>query len=188
MEPVFFMHEQLENDRYHRFVSLLTRNDQALRRFVRTLVSTRDQMDEVVQDTALECWRKFADFEGDGTEKQPDEFIRWACVIARYKVLSRNRDKARDRLVFRDEIVSQLADLSLANLPDRDVEMQAVKDCLAEMDREPRRLLLSVYSPHDSIAKIARESDQRARGLYGRLNALRKLLLACVKRRLLELE
>ncbi len=182
------MNQNENDDRYDKFVGLLTRNDQALRRYIRSLVSSWDMMEDVLQDTALECWKKFSDFEGDGSAKQPDEFIRWACVIARYKVLSRHRDSARERLVFREEIVSQLADLSFDQLEDRDEEMQAVKHCLAKMESEPRRLLLSVYCPGDSIAKIAKESDQQARRLYGKLNALRRALLTCVKQRMIEME
>ena len=173
-------------DRYNHFVSLLTRNDQSIRRFVRSLLPSPQDVDDVVQDTALECWRKFSDYESGGAEKQPDEFIRWACVIARYKVLSRQRDLSRDRLVFRENVVAQLADSALDQIDQRESELRWVDECLAELDSELRRLLLSVYRQGDSIARIAKETDQQARRLYTKLNGLRKILLQCVERKMVE--
>ncbi len=42
-----------QEERYKRFVTLLTRNDQAIRRFVRSLLPSQEGVDDAVQDTAL---------------------------------------------------------------------------------------------------------------------------------------
>jgi len=172
--------------RYHQFVELLTGNDQAIRRFVRSLLPSRDGVDDVVQDTALECWKKFSDFEPSSPQDAVGDFARWACVIARYKVLSRHRDRTRDRLVFRETVVTQLAATAMENLEQCESERRAIDRCLMEMNDEQRRLVLSVHSPGESIARIADETGQKARRLYSKVNALRKLLLACVEQKLAE--
>lgn len=46
---------------YGQFVSLLTRHDQEIRRFVRSLVPSREGVDDVMQKRRLECWKKFSD-------------------------------------------------------------------------------------------------------------------------------
>ena len=170
--------------RYSEFVGLLARNDQAIRRFVRSLLPSREGVDDVVQETALECWKKFSDFTPESSEAKSDEFVRWACVIARYKALSWQRDKARDRLVFRESVVEKLATMAMESIERRDEERQAVEVCLGEMQDEQRRLVLSVHTPGESVARIAKETSEKARRLYSKINVLRRLLLDCVQQRL----
>ncbi|RMG40522.1 MAG: RNA polymerase factor sigma-70 [Planctomycetota bacterium] len=189
--------------RYERFMALLAHSDAALRRFVCALMPDREGVDDVLQETFLECWKRFADFRatagsertGDRTGNVPatsagrdeqSQFLRWACVIARYKVLSHQRDTARRRRVFRDAVIERLAEEALETLPRYEAERTAVERCLSSLPESQRRLLLAVHTPGDSIARIAAESGQNARRLYSRVNALRRQLLDCVKRRLEE--
>ena len=167
--------------RYGEFVSLLARHDQSIRRFVRSLLPARDGVDDVMQETALECWRKFDDFAPAGSETASAEFIRWACVIARYKVLSWQRDQIRDRLVFRENVIEQLAQDAIENLDQHEHEKAAVATCLQKLNDDQRRLVLSVYSPGQSIARIAAETGEKARRLYTQLNAVRRQLLKCLQ-------
>ena len=170
--------------RYNEFVGLLARHDQAIRRFIRSLLPAREGVDDVMQETALECWKKYDDFTPHDAEQAVDEFIRWACVIARYKVLSWQRDQARDRLVFREGVVEQLAAVAMEQLDKQVVERRAIESCLSKMQEDQRRLLLSVHSPGESIAQLAADTGEKARRLYSKVNVLRKRLLACVEQRL----
>lgn len=179
-KPTQLDHSERES-RYNEFVGLLARHDQSIRRFVRSLLPSREGVDDVMQEMALECWRKFSDFSPSRPEDAVDEFIRWACVIARYKALSWQRDKAKDRLVFRESVVELLAQAAMENLGQQELERQAIESCLAKLPDEQRRLVLSVHSPGESIALIAAETGERARRLYSKVNVLRKLLLECVQ-------
>lgn len=145
---------------YNLFVSLLARHDLAIRRFVRSLLPSREGVDDVMHDTALECWKKFSDFTGQSSENAPDEFIRWASVIARFKALSWQRNRSRDRLVFRESVVHQLAQTAMAYLDHRETERQAIELCLSELQDDQRRLVLSIDSPGQSIAQIAAETGE----------------------------
>lgn len=169
--------------RYNQFVALLTRHDLSIRRFIRSLLANRDAVEDVVQETALECWRKFDDFalQNSGHE---DEFVRWACVIARYKALSWQRDQGRDRLVFRDSVVDALATSAMTRLERREDERQAMERCLAKLGRSQRQLVLSVHSPGQSVTSIAKKTGQKARRLYYQLNVLRTSLQRCVEEQL----
>lgn len=169
---------------YNEFVGLLARHDQAIRRFVRSLLPSREGVDDVMQETALECWKKFADFRPNDPSGAVDEFIRWACVIARYKALSWQRDKSRDRLVFRDSVVDMLAESAMSNLDAQEQERKAIENCLAKLQDDQRRLVLSVHSPGESVALIAAQTGEKARRLYSRVNVLRKKLLECTQQQL----
>ncbi len=168
--------------KYAEFVGLLTRQDQVLRRFVRAMLPSREGVDDVLQETALECWKKFADFSPDSPDTVGDEFARWACVIARYKAMSWQRDKARDRLVFRENVIERLATGALEHMERHAEERSAVDCCLKKLGEEERSLVLSVYSPGQSVASIAAQTGEKSRRLYSRLNALRKQLVDCVQR------
>ena len=169
---------------YDEFVVLLTRNDLAIRRFVRFLLPTSEGVDDVVQETALECWKKYSEFQPVGDAQE--EFARWACVIARYKAMSWQRDRSRDRLVFHDAVVEQLSQDALDIALSSSERQLAVEKCLDELPADQRRLVLSVHATGDSVAKIARETGQKSRRLYSTINSLRALLLTCVQRRLAE--
>ena len=96
-----------DKDHHEAFVELFTAHEQALRAFVRTLVPTWHDADEIVQEVALTAWRKFGEFE-IGTS-----FISWVCMIARFKALSYRRKMARDKLSFNRELMELMADESL---------------------------------------------------------------------------
>lgn len=168
---------------YNQFVALLARHDVAVRRFVRKLLPSSDGVDDVMQETALECWKQFATFQGDKSGEEND-FVRWACVVARYKALSWQRDHARDRLVFRESVIEKLAQSAVGSSDDFEAEQSAIQSCLSKMPREQRLLLLSVHTPGASVAQIAKGTGTNARKLYSQLNALRTQLLRCVQNRL----
>ena len=169
---------------YHEFVGHLTRSDRVIRRFVSTLLPNSDAIDDVVQETALECWRRFDDFVPTNDSESAADFGRWACVIARYKALSWQRNRSRDRLVFREDVMEKIADTGLQHLPAIDDEQAAIEKCLQTLSPEQRRLVLSVHAPGESIAKIATETGDNARRLYRQLNTLRQQLFRCVQHRL----
>lgn len=169
---------------YSEFVALLARSDPSIRRFVRSLLPSSCNVDDLMQEIALECWKKFPSFAAERERDAANEFIRWMCVIARYKVLAWRRDRARDRLVFRESVIEQLAEPAMVHLERRDSERRAIEQCLERLPHEERRLILSLYSPGESIARLAKETGTRARRLYSKANVLRQLLLECVQQRL----
>lgn len=177
-------HESDREQRYNEFVALLARHDLSIRRFVRSLLPSRDGVDDVVQDTALECWNKFSEFKPENPNNSVEEFIRWACVIARYKAMSWQRDRSRDRLVFRESVIDRLAQAALDNIDQQALEQSAVESCLGELRDDQRRLVLCVHSPGESVAAIAEETGEAARRLYSKVNMLRKRLLECVQQRI----
>lgn len=170
--------------RYNEFVALLARHDLSIRRFIRSLLPSADGVDDVVQETALECWKKFADFQPDDDHNSQNEFVRWACVIARFKALSWHRDHQRDRLVFRETVIQRLADAAIEQIDSMDDQRAAVETCLKSLPEEQRQLVLSIYSPGQSVAAIAHETGQSVRRLYSKLNAVRKQISECVQQKM----
>ncbi|MFG0290198.1 MAG: sigma-70 family RNA polymerase sigma factor [Rhodopirellula sp. JB044] len=175
-----------EEERNQNFVRLVSQNDTAIRLYVRSLMVTNDGVDDVYQETMLECWRKFSTFREDPEKKDVNQFLRWACAIARYKVLRRKRDYSRDKLVFHVEVIERLAAGASDQAEQWREKSAAVEKCLSEMEDASRNLLLSVHRPGESVAEIARRTGKKARQLYYKIDGLRTILLQCVQRRMLE--
>ena len=76
----------------------------AIRGFVRSLVPTIADSNDVMQEVAIVLWQKFAEY------KTSEDFRRWSFTVAKFKVLSWLRDRMRDRHVFGAETLELLSD------------------------------------------------------------------------------
>jgi RNA polymerase sigma-70 factor (ECF subfamily) len=176
-------HQEREQSRgdelaYKSFVQLFARHEPALRSFVRPLVSTWDDMDEVIQQACVVLWLKFRDFE-EGTD-----FLAWACTIARFEVLKLRRRQARDRHKFGDELITLLADEGAAESARRERERRALDLCIERLPERQRELIQRCYSGVSTIKEVAESLGRSATGLYKALDRIRLLLLECIERTL----
>lgn len=167
-------------DAYERFVQLFARHEPAIRGFVRSLFPAAQHADEILQETSLVLWRKFADFE-DGTD-----FLAWALTIARFEVLKFRRKLARDRHVFSPDLLTTLAEEAAAEIDHRQEERRALEDCIQRLPRKQRDLIRAAYVPGVTIKEVAERVGRSATSLYKVLNRLRLLLLKCIQARIVE--
>jgi len=169
------MDESPPSQDYEKFVELFTKNEQALRTFVRCLGPRWQEADEIVQEVALVAWRKFGEFELGSS------FLKWVCVIARFKTMSFLRNAARDRLTFRTELLELMADEALDERELRSREYQALEDCLAKLPEKQRRWVTLAYTRGTSAREEAERLGVKAGTFYMRLNRIRSLLLKCIQ-------
>lgn len=162
-------------DPYRVFTRLFARHAGALRCFVRTLLPTWDDVDEVMQDVSIAAWTKFERF-----DPQTD-FARWAATIARYEVLNYRRTKARDRLVFDEDLIRLLADECQEEFAQSEQERRALDGCLDKLPIDQRELVLRVYAAGQKIKPIAEEVGVSPNALYKTLGRLRLILLRCIE-------
>jgi RNA polymerase sigma-70 factor (ECF subfamily) len=170
------MSPEKENESYEQFVALFTRNEPALRAFTRSLVPTWEDAVEVMQNTSLVLWRKFDTFD------QHTEFLKWAFVVARFEVLKYRRTIARDRHVFDEELVNQLAVEAAEESDSLEAERRALQTCLAKLSEQQRELVKAAYEPGTKIKDLARRIGKSATALYKTLNRTRQQLLACIEK------
>ena len=160
------------------FVRLLVRNDRAIRAWLRSLLPTLDDVDEVMQEVSVVAWRKFDQLD------DPENFRRWACVIARYDVLMYRRKKARDRIVLGQEVEKLIADEGLEELDRRERQLAALEACVAKLPEKRKSLVLRVYANRQSIKTLAVQLGKTPDALYKTLSRTRLDLHECVKRSL----
>lgn len=163
---------------YEAFVRHFTRAEPGLRAFLRALLPSTEDMEEVLQDTSLVLWKKFDTFEL-GTN-----FHAWACVIARFEVLKYRRTKARDRHVFREDIIELLADEAEDAAENMERERTALRECLAKLKERERTLVLAVYTRGAAITEAAELTNRTVAAAYKALSRIRQALLKCIEREL----
>lgn len=165
-------------DRHQQFLRAFTTHEPALRAFVRRLVPSRTDADDVLQEVAIVLWEKFAEFREGG------DFKAWTCGIARYKALAWLRDKGRDRLVLDTDVVELIAEDSLQAESRLQRQRDALESCLGKVPPAERELLVRAYQPETKIQDVAATSGRSVGGFYQWLYRTRQMLLDCVKREL----
>lgn len=165
-----------EIDLNRRFLRLFTTHEQALRAFVRRLVPQRTDADDVMQDVCVVLWEKFETF------SESRDFRAWAFGVARYEVLAWLRDKGRDRLVLKEEVVLKIAEESLQDDGVLERQRHALEGCIAKVPARQRDLLMQAYQPTIRIQEVAQASGRSVPGFYQWLHRMRRTLLECVRR------
>jgi RNA polymerase sigma-70 factor (ECF subfamily) len=162
-------------DPHESFLRLWTHHEPELRAFVRACLPRAEDVDEVMQETSLVAWRKFA------TLAEMSQFARWACVIARFEMLKFRRAHARDRLVLDEDIVEKLAEEGAEEMPLRHQQLEALDGCIAKLPRERRELALAAYASGISMKGLAAQIGRTEGSLYQLLARIRQELLRCVE-------
>jgi RNA polymerase sigma-70 factor, ECF subfamily len=171
---------QLSRERtcYESFVQLFARCEPGLRAFVRPLVPTWDDAEEVIQQACVVLWRKYGDFE------QGTDFLKWACTVAGYEVLKYQRSKARDRHQFSEALLAVLVEEGTEESAERDRERAALEDCIERLPPRQRELIRRCYGGGTTIKQVAESLGRSATGVYKALNRIRQALLECIEQRL----
>ena len=133
---------------YEQFTAALVANQPAILGFIRTLMPGQADAEDVLQKTCLIAWQKFDQYDPE------TKFSTWACQIAYFEVKNFLRTRARDRHVFSDAVLDQLAQ---------------------ETPRDHDRLAAERAALVNAAANVVGE-----RGEYGRQRAAPFSVLQCV--------
>jgi len=164
-----------DDQQHDDFLRLFTAHEPAVRAFVRSLVPTLCDANDVMQEVAIVLWRKFGEYASG------ENFRRWAFGVAKMKVLSWQRDCGRDRHVFGDDLTDLLACHAEENAERLAAQREALRLCLEKLPAEQRRLVDSAYAPDTRIRELAQFFGQSIAALYKRLHRIRLALIECTR-------
>ncbi len=170
--------DSAKDDRYEDFVRKLAHHEGDLRRFVRSLLPNWTDADDVMQQTAIVLWRKFDQYDPE------THFMKWACVVARFEALAYRRKMARDRLVFREDLLELMADEGIEEMDHRHAELAALTTCLQAVPETQRHFLTLAHTRGVNVKELAEEAGSTAAAFYMRLTRLRQQLMKCVESKL----
>ncbi|MBI1246685.1 sigma-70 family RNA polymerase sigma factor [bacterium] len=165
-----------DTSRHTRFLREFACHEEAIRAYVRRLVPTRCDADDIFQEIAIVLWEKLDEF------RQEENFRSWAFGIARYKVLSWLRDKGRRRMVLDADVIELIAEESEREDPYLEMQRKAFDSCFDKIPAEHQQLMTAAYQPNVTIQELAATSGRTKAGFYQWLYRMRQMLLECIQR------
>ena len=160
------------------FVTLLTRHQQSVHLFIRSLLPNRVDADDVLQNTNLVLWKKFDQFESGSN------FRAWAFRIAYLEVRSFLSRQSRDYHIFSDDFMQKVAATAIQSAGTIDSRQIALTDCLARLSDKDRDLIRRRYSDSGTAAAVAKEVGRSIDAVYKALARIRLALEKCINRKL----
>lgn len=144
-----------------------------IRGFIRALVRDTHLADDVLQETFLTVAKKAGSFT-PGTN-----FPKWACAVARMKVLeARRRDGGRMNF-FSNEVIEALAESEEQIEPDRKLEL--MEDCINQLPPSMRKMVDLRYVADRKPAEISRVVGWTVEAVYVALSRARGILRECLE-------
>jgi len=168
------------DDRGEQFARLLSAHQRRLYGFILTLVPSRHDADDLLQDASAVLWRKFDQY-------QPgSDFAAWAMRVARLAVFEWLRDRKRQPLPMGEALFDKIADAAAAMSDEYDARRDALRHCIAELDDRDRQLIAHRYHDDQPVREIAEQLGVTTQAIYKAMRRVHEALLACIRRTLAE--
>lgn len=156
------------------FMKLFSQHQRTVYLYLRGMLPTSGDVDDVFQETCMVLWREFDKFE-IGTN-----FGAWACTIAFNRVRAWRTKRSRDSLVFSDAFLAAVSQEMIDHGDHYIARADALQNCVAKLPPHHRELIDSRYGAEKSIVWIASKSNRSEDAVYRMLSRIRASLHDCV--------
>lgn len=162
------------------FVQLLTSHQSRLYAYVLSLLGDRTQAEDVLQETNAVLWRKAHEF------TIGSNFGAWMLKVAYFQVMAHRRKLNRDRLVFDDDVLQELAQDAGNQSEQQEEKQRLLGDCIGKLNKRYQDLIRLGYTEGATLKSIAAQRGQSENAIKQALFRARAALIECVKGRLQE--
>jgi RNA polymerase sigma-70 factor, ECF subfamily len=160
-----------------RFVRLLADGQREVLRYILALVPDVDDAHEILQDTAVDLWKKFDQYDPSCP------FIPWACRFAFRRVLKYREQKGRRGRCLSLDVIDLIAAERLEEDEVLEERRLALAACLRRLSDAERLLVEQRYSRRTTVAQMAEAAGQNVSTIYKALERVRRRLFECINRR-----
>lgn len=158
-------------------VRLLSRHQEDLFRYIFSLLPHEEDAKDVLQETSVALYRKFADFD----PQKP--FLAWAYGFAHMEVLKQRERNARNARLWNEELIERLAQERQQHEPILDARLLALEHCLLELPAADQALIRQRYHGGARADELIAEVGRSRRTLFRELSRIRRVLFECISRR-----
>jgi RNA polymerase sigma-70 factor (ECF subfamily) len=162
------------------YVRLIVKHQGLLFAYLRTILESPADAEDVLQETCVVLWRKRHQFVV-GTS-----FVNWATTIAQYTV--RRYRRTRKPQLLNDELLDQIsAEMAAELIADNDLidaRHRALMRCMDALSERDRNLINAIYRSKASKKVVSDRLGMSVNGLYKALNRIRQRLQKCIEYRL----
>jgi RNA polymerase sigma-70 factor (ECF subfamily) len=166
------------NENYEELTLNWTKAQPVVSAFILSVVPNAQHAEDILQEVALVIVRKY------DTYVKGSSFVAWAIGIAKNECLRHRRKHARDRHVFDDELVLQIAALCQTRNDDMFEMKAALSVCISKLPSHGQKLLEMQYAWGLEIKKIAGQMGMTANAAFVALHRIRMSLQDCIRRQL----
>ncbi len=159
-------------------MQLWTGAQPAVAGYIRAVVTDAAAAKDVLQETALTLFRRFADYDGE----RP--FLGWALGVAKFQVLGYRRDEARSFLTFEPDLFGRFTEQWAASAPEADRRAGALQECLEQLAGRAREVVRLRYFEELTAEEIALRSGANGAAVRVMLQRIREQLRECISRRM----
>ncbi len=156
------------------FVQLFAANHRRLFGYIMILVHDRTAAEDVFQEMSMILWREFHHYRPDG------DFVRWANAMSFNQVRKWRRNRNRDRLVFSEGLIEDIARQRDAMEPEADPRRLALSHCLKKLTQRDRTIIDLYYGTKTTADRVAEQLGKSVHTIYKALKTIRKALLKCI--------
>lgn len=162
------------NDPTKEFVALLTRHSRRIYSFLRSLVPSQVDAEDLFQEVSTTLWEKFGDF------RPGSDFRAWAFQIAHYKVLNYRQRRSRQPQPFDDALIEQLAGDRMLLDDAIETRFHILADCYEKLSPQDREMIDLRYAEGAAIATVAARVGRSADFVYKALRRIHGVLYRCI--------
>lgn len=159
-------------------VLLLTQHQQALFRYVFSLLPSEADARDVMQETSVALMRKFSEYD----PSKP--FLPWAYRFAYLQVLKHREKTARSPLLFSEDVMDLLSNERAHLEPMLDERLRWLDVCLGKLSPQQKELVTGRYGLRQSAEELTQRFAMSRRTLFRNLELLRQQLHECVSQHL----
>ena len=161
-----------------RFVRLFVEGQREILRYILALVPDIDDAHEILQEAAVDLWRKFDRYD------PAYPFAPWACRFALHRVRKHREQRARRVRCMSIESLTQIAAEQAEEDGIAEERRRALEACLQQLCEADRLVVEQRYSRQMPVVQIARITGRNPSALYKALERIRRRLFESVNRRL----
>ena len=162
-------------DQTAEYVRLWTQYHRDVERYVFSMLPRPADASEVVQEVSVRLWEKWDSYDQD----RP--FLPWAMRFAYLQVLKWRQGKAREKLIFSDDLLSQINATNDYEEPLMEARRKTLTLCLEKLNKDDRRIVELRYGRHGAIKEEAKKTGVKMHKLYYALERIRIQLLNCIQ-------
>jgi RNA polymerase sigma-70 factor, ECF subfamily len=158
------------------FVELMTQYQGRLYVYILSLIGDPDAANDVLQETNIVLWKESRQYVA-GTN-----FKAWAFRIGHFQCMAHRQRRLRDKVVFSDEVVVQLA-IEAKEL-DASYEQRAARlgRCLERIQPRSREALRLRYTDGIAVKEMATKMNCTSNAVSQLLFRARQRLVECIKK------
>jgi RNA polymerase sigma-70 factor (ECF subfamily) len=157
------------------FLLRLTDAQCDLHAYLTYLVGNREEAKDVLQETNIVLWREASRYD----EGRP--FLPWAKTVAYYQALTHIEKRARDRLVFDEDLLLLLATADERHHDGMEARLRLLDVCFNKLTRLQQSLIRFRYFHNWPVRRLAEKYAFSANSVSMLLTRIRRQLALCVE-------